>query len=521
MAVGTVTARTASTPSSAAISSRQARNASRLTAAVVSTGPATAAPGGSSVRSRRWVAVEIAATRSPLSPQASAARTPAPPALDTIAIRSPAGSGWAASMAAASISSPMPGTAMMPAWANSASWVTRGVAAAAVWEAAARWPAADRPPSTVSTGICCPTRRAVRANFRGLPNDSTYSTASLVRRSCSHQVSRSLLDTSYLSPTEANDDTPIPSSGQVLQQGDADAAGLDDQPRGARSRMSGPERRVQAEEGHRDAEAVGADQAHAVPAADGQQVRAQQVEAGGDDHEGPDAAFPALRRDLGERLAAGTAITARSTLCGKRIHRGQAGQALQGGGPRVDRVHRAGEPTGHDVPQDLPAHGSAPPARADHGHRRRVQQVPQALDIRAALTRRHGIQIPVQARAGGFGEREGQFHHAIGHPPLNRQPGIGEDPEHRRVLCQRLGRECAQPALPGDRHQVLQQERRDPLAVHVVGYGERDFGDTWLACGFVARHSDQAVTKPGEQRRVVGSWLPGRRARARCQRIAG
>src|SRR5262249_37162273 len=73
------------------------------------------------------------------------------------------------------------------------------------------WGAADRRPPTVSTGIRGPPRRAVRANLRGLPNDSTYRTASFVWPSCSHQVSMSLLDTSYLSPTEANEDTPMPS----------------------------------------------------------------------------------------------------------------------------------------------------------------------------------------------------------------------------------------------------------------------------------------------------------------------
>ena len=85
-----------------------------------------------------------------------------------------------------------------------------GVAAAAVCEAA-RWPAGDRAPMTVSTGIRCATRRAVPANLRGLPNDSTYRTASWVTSSCAHQVSRSVGDTSYLSPADANEDTPIPS----------------------------------------------------------------------------------------------------------------------------------------------------------------------------------------------------------------------------------------------------------------------------------------------------------------------
>ncbi len=100
---------------------------------------------------------------------------------------------------------------MMPACSNSASRVMSGVAVAAVCDCAARCPAVDRPAMIVSTGILRPTRLAVRANARGLPKDSTYSTASRVCSSCSHQVSRSLLETSYLSPTEANDDTPMPS----------------------------------------------------------------------------------------------------------------------------------------------------------------------------------------------------------------------------------------------------------------------------------------------------------------------
>ena len=55
------------------------------------------------------------------------------------------------------------------------------------------------------------TRRDVRANLRGLPNDSMYSTASLVRPSVSHHISMSLPDTSSLSPTDANEEIPMPS----------------------------------------------------------------------------------------------------------------------------------------------------------------------------------------------------------------------------------------------------------------------------------------------------------------------
>ena len=84
----------------------------------------------------------------------------------------PAGTGWDATSTEASSSSPKLAVAIMPAWSNSASRVISGAPAAAVCEAAARWPGADRPAWTVRMGILALTRRAVRANLRGLPNDS-------------------------------------------------------------------------------------------------------------------------------------------------------------------------------------------------------------------------------------------------------------------------------------------------------------------------------------------------------------
>ena len=59
--------------------------------------------------------------------------------------------------------------------------------------------------------MAAPTRRAVRPNLRGLPNDPRPSTASLVPGSCCHQSSRSLPDTSALSPSETNEEMPMPS----------------------------------------------------------------------------------------------------------------------------------------------------------------------------------------------------------------------------------------------------------------------------------------------------------------------
>lgn len=125
-------------------------------------------------------------------------------------MRPSAGSGWVCSRAAVSRSSPRVRVAVTPAWVNSARRVMVGVAAAAVCEAAARRPAAERPASTVSNGIRRATRRAVRENTRGLPNDSKCSRARSVLPSHSHHRSRSLLLTSRLSPSETKLEMPMP-----------------------------------------------------------------------------------------------------------------------------------------------------------------------------------------------------------------------------------------------------------------------------------------------------------------------
>ena len=210
-AVGTRATRTASTPPYRMIRSTQSMSWSSPTAAVASTGLPTAAPSGrTSSRSSMSCGVG-AGSVSPASAQASAASTPAPPALVTMATRGPVGSGWACNRAAASRSSPTERVAVMPAWVNSAPRVMVRVAAAAVCEAAARRPASVRPASTVNTGIRRVTRRAVREKARGLPKDSRWSRARSVRPSLSHHWSRSLPLTSYLSPREAKDETPMPS----------------------------------------------------------------------------------------------------------------------------------------------------------------------------------------------------------------------------------------------------------------------------------------------------------------------
>ncbi len=66
----------------------------------------------------------------------------------------------------------MVSTRMTPAWRNSASTATSGLASAAVCDDAARVPARERPLFTATIGLWREIRRASRANLRGFPNDS-------------------------------------------------------------------------------------------------------------------------------------------------------------------------------------------------------------------------------------------------------------------------------------------------------------------------------------------------------------
>ena len=94
--------------------------------------------------------------------------------LDKMATVRPAGTGWVASSAAASTSSPKPPVVMTPACSNSVSW--KGAASASpvlVNTVLVNTVLVNTVlVNTVRTGMAQLTRRAVRANLRGLPNDS-------------------------------------------------------------------------------------------------------------------------------------------------------------------------------------------------------------------------------------------------------------------------------------------------------------------------------------------------------------
>jgi hypothetical protein len=110
---------------------------------------------------------------------------------------------------------------------------------------------------------------------------------------------------------------PDAEPGQLIHHGEAQAVGLHDQAGDAVPRLTGGERGVKADAGHGHAEAVRADQPHAVPAAHREQIGAGgDLQPGCDYHQGPHPALAALFRRVQDRRG-GTAITARSTGSGR------------------------------------------------------------------------------------------------------------------------------------------------------------------------------------------------------------
>src|SRR5450759_5995251 len=81
---------------------------------------------------------------------------------------------------------------------------------APVCDDVARLPAGERPPLTARIGFERLTRRAIRANLRGLPNDSRYSMIKSVAPSASQYWMKSLPARSALLPTDTNDEIPEP-----------------------------------------------------------------------------------------------------------------------------------------------------------------------------------------------------------------------------------------------------------------------------------------------------------------------
>jgi len=276
-----------------------------------------------------------------------------------------------------------------------------------------------------------------------------------------------------------------------------------------RPALPGGEGRVQPGGGDRDAEAAGADQAHAVAAADGQQVGAlRDVQPDRDDDEGLDPA-PAAFVGHGAHGGGRHGHDRQVDRFGQRGDRWHAGHRLHVRGVRVDRVHAALITGGDDVVQDGPASGSHPAAGPHHRHRIRLEHMTQAHHIRAALAERGGVQVRVPARIGVIVRQvAGQLDHAVFQLAPDAEPGIGEDLLHLGVSRQHGCREGGDAPAAGVGDQVLKQQRADAPAMHVVQHRERDFRLVPVARDLVAGHPGELASHRGQQSGVVGGGCP-------------
>ena len=290
--------------------------------------------------------------------------------------------------------------------------------------------------------------------------------------------------------------------------------------------VTGRERRVQAGAGVGHPEAGRPDHPHAVAAADVQHLRAgRAVESRREHHQRLDPPLPAFFGDTdhGRRRCGDDRQV---DFPGQSGRRRDAGNALQFGHGRVDRVHRAGKAAGRDVAQDDPPDRAGPQAGADDRDRGRRQHVPQAGHIGRALPRGHRVTVTAEGDVGlAGGQREGEIVHAVGQGAVSQQPGVGEHSQHGGVLAQRLRGEGEQAPAARERDQVLHQERADTAVVHVIGDRKGDLGRPGREIvALVAAAADQPAVQQGEQRGVVRrgrtadpARLPHGRARAHAE----
>ena len=148
-------------------------------------------------------------TSSPCVAAASIASSVSASELLTIAIVRPFGSGWCASSCATSNISPVVSTLIRPLCRNSASTAVGGRSLSrTAWPSGTPW--VLRPDFSATTGLRRASRRATRANLRGLPIDSMYSSTSSVASSEYQYCIRSLPETSARLPADTKVDSPNP-----------------------------------------------------------------------------------------------------------------------------------------------------------------------------------------------------------------------------------------------------------------------------------------------------------------------
>jgi hypothetical protein len=151
-------------------------------------------------------------------------------------------------------------------------------------------------------------------------------------------------------------------------------------------------------------------------------------------------------------------MTARSGASASSVDRRYAADPAEMARARVDRVQAALVTPGADVVEDRPPgparRTAAPITATDCGSSRWRRLLMSAEPSRLSDRRQVRVQrgVCVVAR-----QRDRHLHHTIFVSAPNREPGVGEHPQHRRVVRQCLGDERRDAVVAGAGDQVLQQ----------------------------------------------------------------
>ncbi len=174
---------------------------------------------------------------------------------------------------------------------------------------------------------------------------------------------------------------------RVIEQGGRYRAGLRHQGQAAASSRGPSEARIQADRRTQDAQAIGADQAHVVPARRAHHLILKVLAFGADLRE-PGRQDQHVRHCTGTRFGhQGRHGVRRRDHDGQigrlrqRLQRGHTGLPLHRAVLRVDGVDPAREPSGQQVGEHVVAQPAALLGGSDHGHRAGRQRRPQVVCV--------------------------------------------------------------------------------------------------------------------------------------------
>lgn len=137
----------------------------------------------------------------------------------------------------------------------------------------------------------------------------------------------------------------------------------------------------------------------------------------------------------------------------------------------VHGIGGAREVAGENVAEQLAADRAAARRGSEHRDRARPEE---------GLERRANRDVVACGRLLAIGGRRLDRKPDLGLAALtrarDREPGVPEDPEHRRVLLQHVGHERLDPGLRRPGCELFEQARADPAPLELVADGEGDLG---------------------------------------------